>query len=87
MVSRERVGLGVLEIKGFVEVYIPFIDGLIVVSCLLTILFVLKVMALEVVDVLGEVKRGILGDFVVFSLATILLLLMMKVFCCGLKSV
>ena len=69
------------------EVYIPFIDRLIVVSCLLTILFVFKVMALEVVDVLGGVKRGILGDFVVFSLATILLLLMMKVLCCGLKSV
>jgi len=44
-------------------------------------------MALEVVDVLGGVKRGILGDFVVFSLATILLLLMMKVFCCGLEVV
>ena len=72
-----------LEITGIVEVYIPFIEGLIVVSCLSTILLLLKVID-PVVDV-DVVKRGILGAVVVVLCATTLLLLLMMVLSCGLK--
>ena len=83
MLVREGLG-GVVEIRGIGEVYIPFIEGLIVVSCLLTILLVLKVMD-PVVDVDVVMVTGILGAGVVFCATTILLLLLMMVFSCGLK--
>ena len=76
---------GVVEIKAILRVYLPFIEGLIVVSCLLTILLLLKVIGpVGDVDVVMKV-RGILGAVVVFSATTILLLLLMMVFSCGLK--